>query len=777
MNSPDLKKLVAGFLVLSAVTSVVTLVSLNFIGNGSPSEQALQVEGENGNNPLTTIGKNAFVEKLPANGSQISAQSSGGNTVSVSSNLTQNFAGVFASQMVANNPNGPQLDQSGNPTVLNLPGEDKTAEMIKQALSKTSVAFDDKVSVPTDKIEKSFTPDDVSTYIKQVNEILGQVSSSTKSLLEANQAQTVDGLILSSLAIESAVAKLSSLSVPQPFVALHTTILRFFSNQKNVFNSVADYQTDPLKTIVALQNEKEIINRDLALIKNAASKIDPRALSLNNGHDLSAQAGWQKLYSEIFGIKKAYAQIPGFVVFDPSTWGVGLSQLGQWISSNLAEVNKWIYGTALKIAVNLLINEFQNEVVNWIAGNGNPKFITDWNGFLSNVANKAIGQAVYNILPQVCTGLGPLLRVSLLPVPYANTGVQCTLSQISNNLNNFLTNFRNGRWYVISGGYNSWNAYASVIQPGGNYFGQLIVDQDIVMSEAAKARQASQSQAQASKGFLDQTKCVRWDGPKLQACMDAGGKTWEECQKATCTSEVTQTPGAVVGESLTTSLGWKGNEIVSTTRFESLIAAIVNASINRIMVSGLSALNSAMNPPPTSYANATPAGIINPSSLGNATNNVSGLIASLNQTGVFQNNQNIITADGQWLALKPQVVTSLNQLTGVCSSLSSDISQRIAELNSMATTTQAELNNANAIQNAKNAAATATSTQDISDIINVIQTINVQQISAISSAAQVRLDALKAIQATAQAGSADNCPMVIPSATSVTPPASSDQGG
>lgn len=762
--------MIAGFLVFSAIASTATLISFNFIGVAEPSEQTLQIEGKNGQNPLSTVSKNAFVEKLPASGRQASAQSVSGSNVSASSNLTRNFAGVFASQMVANNPNGPQTDQSGNPTVLNLPGEDKTAEMIKEALSKTSLAFDDKISVPADKIAKSFTPDDVSGYLKKVYEILGQVSSSTKSSIGSAQNQTADGLVLPALAIESALAKLSSLSVPQPFVALHTTVLRFFSNQKNVFNSVANYQLDPMKTIVALQNEEEIIGRDLALIKAAASKVDLSAQAGQKSLSLNNTPEWQKLYSEIFGVKKAYAQ--GIPSFDFSAFIQRISLIGTSISNNLGRISEWLYTTALRIAVNILINEFQNQVVNWIAGNGNPKFITDWKGFLSDVANKAIGQSVYEMLGGVCPGMGPLLRVSLLPVPRANTGVQCTLSQISNNLDNYLNRFRNGSWYVL-GNYNSWNAYASVIQPNNNYFGSLIVAQDRATLEAINAQEAAKNQAVASKGFLSVTRCTRY-------AVDEDNNPTTTCEPG---YETITTPGAVVGETLTTSLGWKGNQIVSAQRFEDLVSAIVNASINRVIRVGLSTLTESTNQttyqprniPPSnlnnsSFSGATPAGIINPSSLGNTINNVSSLIASLNQAGASQNNQAIIDADSQWLTLKPQVVTALNQLTNSCFDLSSSISQRIAELNSMATTTQAELNNAIVIKNALSAAVTATSTQDISNALNVIQAINVQQISAASAAAQVRLDALRNIQQTiTQASSDSGCPAVIPSATEVPP--------
>ena len=485
--------------MLSAITGTATLISLNFVGNGSSSERALQVEGVGGNNPLSTIGKNAFVEKLPSNGG-LGANSDftqTGGYVSDSSNLTKNFAGVFASKMIENNPSGPQVDENGNPTVLNLPGEDKAEDMIKEALSKTTLAFDDKTTTPVYKISKSFAPDDVSAYLKQVYEILGQVSSSTKaSLGVAQQNQTADALVLPALAIESALAKLSSLSVPQPFAEVHTTLLRFFANQKNVFYAVTDYQSDPLKTIVALQNEKEIISRDVALIQNAISKVDQKSLSLNNVPE------WQKLYSEIFGVKKAYAGLFDAGYGTDATLlailGEAITNTAQWIANKLDKITEWLYDTALSIAVNLLINEFQNQVVNWIAGNGKPKFITNWNGFLSDVANKAAGQVIYNAIPQLCTGLGPLIRATLLPVERADTGVRCTLNQVISNVNSFFNRFQNGGWV----------AYGYAMQPNNNYYGNLIELYDEQMREAVSAMNAAEKEAIASKGYLAVKRCV-----------------------------------------------------------------------------------------------------------------------------------------------------------------------------------------------------------------------------------------------------------------------------
>ncbi len=763
MHPQDLKRLIAGFLAFSVITSVVTLVSLNFVGTANPQQEALQVEGDN---PLSTVTKNAFVEKLPSSGQQASSpsdkQSAYAVNTSDSSNLTQNLAGIFAKQVVDNNPDGAQLDQNGDPTVLKLPGEDKTAEMIKQALSKTAFTFDDQASVPADRILKSPSQEAVASYLKQVYAVLGQVSSSTKIFIAANQSSTADSLALPSLAIDVAFEKLSSLSVPKPLVETHTALLRFFANQKNVFAAVSNYETDPMKTMLAVQNENEIIARDMSLVKNAANKVDVASLSLNNSPE------WEKLYSEIFGVKKAYALFgAGDIVFDPATFGEAVAIVGTLISNNLSRIGEWAYTTALRIAVNTLINEFQNQVVNWIAGNGNPKFITNWNGFLQDVANKAAGQAIYDLVPQACSGFGPLLRVALLPVPYANTATRCTLTQVVSNVNVFFNRFKYGTWYQ------TWQAYGAAMQPSNNYFGQLIEFRDIQMANIANSQDAAKNQAVANKGFLATTKCTKY-------VPDENGNLTTTCEPG---YEVVTTPGAVVGETLTTSLGWKGNQIVSAQRFEDLVGAIVNASINRVIKEGLSSLTAAMNPPAPSFTGATPSGVANPASLGSTSNNVATLINSMSQIGVFQENQNIITADTQWLAIGVQPGSSstlslLNQIVNSCSGQAQVATQRIGELNAIASTTTAELNAANSLSAAKALAQTATSTQDIMAVLNQLQGVNINTITGVATAAQDRLASLQYFTTLVNASIANNdCGVSLPPPTVTPPPPDQGAGG
>ncbi|MBI4085613.1 MAG: hypothetical protein HY432_03890 [Candidatus Liptonbacteria bacterium] len=742
MDLPDLKRLIAGFLVLSAITSAITLISFNFFGTNTRGQQGIQAEGES---PLSTVGKNAFVEKLPSSentaGNTAAKADAGAESSSLSSNLTQNLASVFAEEMIANNSEGPQYDLDGNPSVINLPAEDKAAEMIKQALSKTNIQVGKEISASEIKIKNSYEQQDIAAYLEAAGKILNGTALGVRSLDIANADSIPENLNASQLIFESAYQKLKAVPVPLPLVGMHRAFLVFLSNQNEVFKIASDYQNDPMKTVLVLKAESKIIERDFKKLKDEVNATKSLGLLLDDEYSQQKNVLLFSLEGAL-GIRTANAALP---VIDFSLIG---TTIANWAKDFASKAIEWAYTTALRIAVNVLINEFQNQVVNWIAGNGNPKFITDWNGFLRDVANKAAGNAIYSLVPQLCTGLGPLIRVALLPVPYANTGVRCTLNQVVNNVQNFVNRFQSGGWY----------AYSYAMQPNNNFYGALIVTYDRQLTEIMAAKEAANSQAVASKGFLSVTKCV-----ESTTIEDEDGNTSEVCLK-----EVDTTPGAIVGEALTSSLGWKPNQIVSAQRFEDLVAAIVNASINRIIREGLSSLTEAVNPGTPSFTGATPTGVVNPSGSNTSSlrASVNSLMDSLEQTGTLQQNQLIIDADAQWLNLEPQVIISLNELNASCTNLSGDISQTISALNSLYLTVQNELDDALFLQNARSTAAAATSTEALLAISDEIQNVDIEQIANDAAAAQDRLDALNALGTTVQRNLSDGTCNTLPSATS-----------
>lgn len=744
MYPQDLKRLIAGFLAFSVITSIVTLVSLNFTGTANPQQEALQVEGDN---PLSTVTKNAFVEKLPSSGQQsfglADGQSAYSGDSSASSNLTENFAKKFAAQIIDRNPNGPQLDTNGSPALINVPSEENATDIIIQALATTNIGISTDIKDSDLKVKDSYSSGDVAAYLSAISDILSSVISSSNSPGINSGDFTSDTLSLGQLIFDTAEQKLKAVTVPRKFLGMHKALVSFFANQNNVSQIAANYQNDPLKSVIVLKSDDKVIDRDLAKITEEFNKVKPELLSYDNGVGENIS-----LVENIFGIRTARAT--GLPVVDSLLgWITGLS----WSKEFASKALDWAEKIALQVLKNQLIAELQNQIVNWISGNGNPKFITDWNGFLKDVANKAAGEALYSITSQACTGFGPLLKIALLPVPRASSPFHCTLTQVVNNVNSFFNRFKTGTWYQ------TWTAYGALMQPSNNFFGQLIIGHDEMITKASDAETAANNQAVANKGFLSVTKCTKY-------ALDEDNNPTTTCEPG---HEVVTTPGVVAGETLTKSIGWPADTVINANDITGLVAAIVNASINRIIKEGLSALTPSTNPPAPSYSGTSHS----------ISTNMNYAMSSLEQTGVFQQNQNIIAADTQWLALEAKATSTLNvsstmdllnQIVSSCSGSAPVARQRISELNALASTTIAELNTANNLNAIKTSAATATSSQDIANIIKQIQGVDLDQITATATAAQNRLASLKYFTTLVQASIADNdCGATLPSPT-VTPP-------
>lgn len=785
MHSSDLKKLITGFLILSAFSGSLTLIFLNSADKSAPLSSLNQTEAD-GFGGLTTsgqnsfldsthsinswqagspqaIGKNAFVEQLPQNsfgfdrlttGSSQSAQTGTANDSAsadnqpidtsgfnglTTSNLTQNFSKIFAQQVIEHNPDGPQLDSSGKPAALNLPDENSAAALIQQAITTSTFAIDEKILDSDIKIIAAYAANDGENYFNAVASALADFTSSTKRIDAANQSSTPETIVISQLIFESSLAKLKAASVPQPLAAFHKSLLGFFSNQKKVFEIAGNYRIDPLKTIIVLQSENEIVNRDVKRIQNELEKIPGKISYYPEGkNDIASLA------RQIFGIQTAYAQFEAVSVPTSNlpqwlkTVFQVLQDAAQWVKSHAYEIWKWAYTTALRIAVKLLIDTFQNQVVNWIAGNGNPKFITDWKGFLTDIGDKAVGETLFKIAPFLCSNIGPLIRIAILPVPSIDTSVRCTLTQIVGNLTAFYDNFQNGGWI----------AYGAALQPQNNFFGGLIIANDIVMREAAAAVGAAQNEGIASQGFLSVKKCV-----KSHVISDPGGIG----DTTVCDEYVNQTPGAVVGSTLTEALKWPQNQWVNAQRFEELIGAIINAGINRMMREGLSALTAASNPSRTDFDSAIPPGVTNPGDISSLKSSLQTLVSTYQQNGAFQKFQDVSDADGQWLALLPSVISALNQVGLSCPSLTASAQQKIAELNSLRNNVTAEFLNAsaNTYDSFQAKIANATSTGALANIPDQLQ--NLANITVDVAVAQNRLTRLQNLRTNAQANLPSNC--------------------
>src|SRR3989344_9438205 len=65
-----------------------------------------------------------------------------------------------------------------------------------------------------------------------------------------------------------------------------------------------------------------------------------------------------------------------------------LATLGNWILAIL----EYVLDLAVEILKKQLLDYIVDQIIQWIQGGGKPQFVTDWDGFLKDAANRATGQ-------------------------------------------------------------------------------------------------------------------------------------------------------------------------------------------------------------------------------------------------------------------------------------------------------------------------------------------------------------------------------------------------
>ncbi|MFA5083988.1 MAG: hypothetical protein WC475_01200 [Candidatus Paceibacterota bacterium] len=292
------------------------------------------------------------------------------------------------------------------------------------------------------------------------------------------------------------------------------------------------------------------------------------------------------------------------------------------------------------VVVKMILDWVVDQTVLWIQNGGQPRYVTNWDTFLQDAFNVGVGEIINETnLSFLCNPFGLQVRISLLPVPRFSQRISCTLDDIVSNIQNFYDDFRNG----------SWIAYEQSWWPENNYYGSLYMAMDESIIQGAKAKEAAQNEALAGHGFLSVKQCVE---------RDSAGK---------CTKEEIVTPGDVVGavaaKAVTSDIDWAAN-------VKSWTAALVNATINRLIKEGLGAMKTSTEAQTSSADNYNPYGSYDPA--------LTGKIQQRDQIISFYEDfrdyvSAILTNKQTSLSLEQQIVTNLNALkTQNCQPLVTD---------------------------------------------------------------------------------------------------------
>lgn len=190
--------------------------------------------------------------------------------------------------------------------------------------------------------------------------------------------------------------------------------------------------------------------------------------------------------------------------------GVPKSQVGDTTqnvltggSANALSFNNCILRPIGKIIIITLIRNIGSSIVNWVNSGfqGNPTFITDFEGMLTDTADQAIGTFIEGSdLGFLCNDFGFQIRIALAlkySQPFREQA-RCTLSDIGENIS-------------TNGGRGWDNLLAISTEPQNNVYGAYFIAETELAQRAAKAVGIKEKRVAIGQGFLDFETCDRYE--------------------------------------------------------------------------------------------------------------------------------------------------------------------------------------------------------------------------------------------------------------------------
>ena len=247
--------------------------------------------------------------------------------------------------------------------------------------------------------------------------------------------------------------------------------------------------------------------------------------------------------------------ISGITAIAGSTAAIAGSTVAETTQTLLEWGQSFILAELKKRVLDLMVDQ----IVAWIQGGGDPKFITDWRGFLEDIGQAVVGDmAQFLGLGFLCSPFNLQVQLTMFAPPKFSTQVTCTLDQIVGNIENFFDDFRNG----------SWIAYQEMWRPQNNFYGATLLAWNAKEQEIAARTEAARNEAIAGQGFL--------------STKDAQGRI--------------TTPGMVIGATLAKAVGSDIDYIINADQLAAYISAIADALINRLVKAGVEGIKGLSTP-------------------------------------------------------------------------------------------------------------------------------------------------------------------------------------
>jgi len=599
MSESEIQKLISIFLGLAIIVSSAVFVFSDNLVNSYKSNYEVSLNNSSQNNSGSSDVKNAFVESvkdLPPSYSTISLN----DEFQPSGNLTDDFASYAAREIVKANPNGPEIDESGNQNIAIPDIEILTTNFATSTLSKINLPnWDEEVNSEINSIKiktTDNTADMINSYFNTFNEIVNKnlLSKNIDDLnLDKNNTEIIGEALKTQ--VHETINGLKNVNVPINLINFHKQFLTVLIYQKKLLESTQKLKTDPLYAYYITNFNENGLLKNLSLLDKESEKLNllKPTSKINN----SIIFFWN------LKPKVAMAQVEVPVAdwaLRAKTAAIATTQT----KSLTQKMLEWLRKIATEILKDQLIHRLVQQTIRWVQGGGKPQFITNWQQFLSDAASAGAGRALSEIYPRICQPFKIPIQIAFQGQSaniYENQ-IACTLGNMVNNLKEFYNNFK----------YGGWIAYGQVLNPQNNLWGSLIIANDIIIQKGSEKKESEQNDAQASKGFLSMKKCVKekkWSLEKKIALtmpqlpdtkmrcgpVDEPGLSIaaNACLITKCEQYENTTPGGLAADITSQAIANSPiSRIVNAQDIAALASALVNSGLNKLILAGQKGLMS-----------------------------------------------------------------------------------------------------------------------------------------------------------------------------------------
>ena len=240
---------------------------------------------------------------------------------------------------------------------------------------------------------------------------------------------------------------------------------------------------------------------------------------------------------------------------------------------------------AYALAKSLLVATTRS-IVDWINNGfeGDPLFISDPQGFFRDVLDQATGIFFIELgQTKICEPLrAPIIKL-LLTSRYQDR-VQCTLSTVLQNVEDFSLDFRNG----------GWAAWIQINEPQNNIYGLAYLTADELQRQRAERERNARNEVDQGQGFIGFKKCLEYTKETItyDADQTESGVAETEEVNGPCKRETTLTPGQIVAEQMKFVSTSDARQKELADEVNESIALVFDTLLNKLLTDGIASLSS-----------------------------------------------------------------------------------------------------------------------------------------------------------------------------------------